>query len=368
MKVACDRNVLLGGVQTVARAVSSRTTLPVLTNLLIDAADNQLRLVATDLEIGMSATVHAEIQKAGAVTLPARILLEVISNLPEALVTIEVDDASTAKITCARSDYAIRGLPAEEFPALPEVDEGAKFTIKQDVLKRVIEQTSFAASADETRPILTGALFVLTPDHLHVVATDTHRLALTEAQGDVQAEEECRVIVPVRALSELERILDEDAEEDVSAGIGATHVKFELPQATLWSRLIEGQFPNYEKVIPSSWDKKLTVDRGTLQDALRRVIIVAREDANRVIFRTEDDILSLNADSQDVGSAHEETPVQLEGEPIEIAFNGRYLLQALEVLDSEQVQIELTGALNPGVIRPVDESGYVYVLMPMQII
>ncbi len=368
MKVACDRNVLLGGVQTVARAVSSRTTLPVLTNLLIDAADKQLRLVATDLEIGMSATVNAEIQEPGAVTLPARILLEVISNLPEALVTIEVDDASTAKITCERSDYAIRGLPAEEFPAVPEVDEGAKFTIKQDALKRVIEQTSFAASADETRPILTGALFVLAPDRLHVVATDTHRLALTEAEGNVQAEEEYRVIVPVRALSELARVLDEAAEEGVTASIGATHVKFELPQVTLWSRLIEGQFPNYEKVIPSSCDKKLIVDRETLQDALRRVIVVAREDANRVIFRTEGDVLSLNADSQDVGSAHEETPVQLEGEPIEIAFNGRYLLQALEVLDSEQVQIELTGALNPGVIRPVDESGYVYVLMPMQII
>ncbi len=368
MKVACDRNVLLGGVQTVARAVSSRTTLPVLTNLLIDAAGEGMRLVATDLEIGMSATVDADIQKSGAVTLPARILLEVISNLPEASVTIEVDDSSTAKITCERSDYAIRGLPAEEFPTVPDVDEGATFTITQGALRRAIEQTSFAASADETRPILTGALFVLAPERLHVVATDTHRLALTEAEGNVQVEEERRVIVPVRALTELARILDEDADEEVSVSVGATHVKFELPHVTLWSRLIEGQFPNYEKVIPSSWDKKLTIDRETLQDALRRVIVVAREDANRVIFRTEGETLSLNADSQDVGSAHEETPVQLEGEDIEIAFNGRYLLQALEILHSEQVQIELTGALNPGVVRPVDESGYVYVLMPMQII
>jgi DNA polymerase-3 subunit beta len=367
MKVTCDRSVLLAGVQTVARAVSSKTTLPVLANMLLDATGDRLRLMATDLEIGMTAFVAASIEDAGAITLPARILSEVVNNLPEAAVTLETDDSRAAKIVCERAEYAIRGLDADEFPTAPEIDDSATFTIEQRVLKRVIEQTCFAASTDETRPILTGALFVLKPSGLDVVATDTHRLALAKVEASIEAALERSVIVPARALREVERVLDEHSEEPVVASLGPNHVKFTLPRVTLWSRLIEGQFPNYEKVIPTSSDKRLIIHRETLTDALRRALVVAREDANRVILQTEGETLTLSADSQDVGTAHEEIPVELEGDPIEIAFNGRYLMQVLEILESQQVSVELVGALNPGVIRPIDESGYVYVLMPMQI-
>ncbi|MFQ6132159.1 MAG: DNA polymerase III subunit beta [Armatimonadota bacterium] len=367
LKAVVERGTLYEAAQVVARAVSGRSTLPVLNNLFVEGSDGQLRLVATDLELGIEATVEARVEEEGALTVPARIVTEVIANLPEADVELEVDESNTVSVKCARSNYSIRGLPSEEFSTLPELVDPITFELPQSLLRRVIQETSFASSPDETRPILTGALFTLGPEEMRVVATDTHRLALRQLPGLADIKESRSVIVPARVLNEVSRILQEGSEDPVEVRVTDTQIQFLADTTSLQSRLIEGQFPNYEKVVPESAERTIRVEVAAFQDALRRALIVAREDANRVVLAASEGLLTITADSQDVGRGQEEVEIDLEGEALEIAFNGRYLLDVLAVMEAENAEIELTGALNPGTIRPQDDANYTYVLMPMQI-
>lgn len=367
LKAVVERGTLYEAAQVVARAVSGRSTLPVLNNVFIEGEQDKLRLVATDLELGIEAEVEARVGEAGALTVPARILTEVIANLPDEDVELEVDEGNAVSVKCARSSYSIRGLPSEEFSTLPDLVDPISLELAQSALREVIQETSFAASPDETRPILTGALFALSPEQMRVVATDTHRLALRELPAVPGIDEERTVIVPVRILNEVARILQPESEEPAHVRVTDTQVQFLVNAISLQSRLIEGQFPNYEKVLPDSFERQVTVSVEALQHALRRALIVAREDANRVVLSAKEGVMTITADSQDVGRGQEEVEVSLEGEAVEIAFNARYLLDVLSVIETENAEIQLTGALNPGTIRPEGDTSYTYVLMPMQI-
>jgi DNA polymerase-3 subunit beta len=285
-------------------------------------------------------------------------------------VTIEVDDRELIQVTCEKSEYTLHGLPADEFPVIPEISGTAhSLTLAQSLLRDMIRQTVFATSGDETRAILTGALLDLDGSLLRLVATDTHRLALR--QGDLPASKpgsRSSIIIPARALNEVGRLLSDDEEAEVQVDIADNQVQFQIGETTIMSRLIEGQFPNYERVIPSDYEKVLTINTALFRNAVRRCAIVAREDANKIIFRSSGGQLVLTADSQRVGRAHEEIAVELEGEPVEIAFNAQYLLDVLNVIDTEQIRFELGGPLHPGAVKPVGGVHYVYVLMPMQIV
>jgi len=368
LKATCPRDTLFEAMQVVARAVSGRTTLPILNNVLVDGAEDALRFVATDLELSIEASIPAQVEEDGALTAPARVFTEVVQNLPSADVTLAVDEANTVALRCQKSEYAIRGLPPEEFSTLPEIEGGIEFAIPQDTMKAVIEQITLAASPDETRPMLTGALLRIADGEMTVVATDTHRLALRKLTGlEGLPDAPVRAIVPARALNELARSLPRDEDEPVKVQLGERLIQFSVPGLTIASRLIEGEFPNYEKVIPTDFDRKLTAKREELAIALRRALIVAREDANRVVLAAEGDALRISADSQDVGHASEEVPVSLDGAPIEIAFNARYLLDVVNAIAADDIEIELSGPLSPGAVRPLGEADYLYVLMPMQI-
>ena len=367
LKATVARGTLYESAQIVGRAVSGRSTLPVLNNFFIEGRDQTLRLVATDLEVGMEAIVDAKVEEQGSLTVPARILTEVLANLPEADVSLEVDESNAVQVTCRRSDYHIRGLPAEEFSTLPDLLEPLALELPQAVLRRAILETTFASSPDETRPILTGALFALGADEIRVVATDTHRLALRKLPGSAGLSESLNVIVPARVLNEVSRVLRDDAEEPVDIAVSENQVRFRVGRITVQSRLIDGQFPNYEKVIPEASERRVVARTAELQDALRRALIVAREDANRVKLEPAGDVMTILADSQDVGRVNEEVPVELKGDALEIAFNARYLLDVLNVMESENVELALNGPLNPGLVRAPDDDSYVYVLMPMQI-
>jgi DNA polymerase III subunit beta len=401
MKAICPRKALFDAVQTVGHAVSGRNPLPILSHILIHADGDGLRLMATDLEIGISCRVadrtgvidetgdkggarpSTQILEPGALTSPARLLTEVLANLPDKDdVAISVDKSHTVRIHCeySRSDYKILGLPAEDYPKLPEVRDDVGFAVPQSRLRELIRQTLFAVSTDEARAILTGILVVFEDDAVKFVATDTHRLAVretrvTEGRGGPQ-----KAIVPARAMTELARLLT-DAEGDVRVTLSNNQIQFSLPgenEIQIVSRLIEGQFPNYQRVIPASHQKKLTVEVDALLRAVRRASIVARENAHRIVFRTDEDKLILTAESQMVGNAREEVEVEREGEDVEIAFNAKYLLDVLNVLDTEKLQLELTEPLKPGVMRPISMlaadapadagDGYLCVLMPMQIV
>lgn len=368
MTFSSNKRVLYEGLQSVSRAVAGRTTLPILSNVLLEVQDNQLHLVATDLEMSMECRLPIQDAEAGAVTVPARVLSEVVGSLPDANVHLSTDERHVLTLTCEKSRYSIHGLPADEFPQPPQVGGEISFEVGQVNLGRIIRRTAFAASLDETRAVLTGMLLSWDGQLLKVVATDTHRLAIDSLAVEGKVDKQVEVIVPARALRELERNLSSaDEEARLRVQIGENQIQFGFGEFSLVSRLIDGQFPNYERVIPQSIEAELSLDREELLSALRRAAIVARAEANKVIFRAQDSVLTVEAESADVGRAHEELAAEYTGEPIEIAFNADYLTAALSEADSERVTIGLGGPLNPGLLRFAGDEDYFYVVMPMQL-
>jgi DNA polymerase-3 subunit beta len=384
LKALCPRKDIFEAVQTVGHAVSGRTSLPILNHILVQAEANGersgLRLIATDLELGISCWIPAQIQEAGALTAPSRTLTEVLANLPDkGDVALSVDKSHTVRVHCERSDYKILGLPAEEYPRLPEVKDAAAFAIPQSVLREMIRQTIFAVSTDDNRPIFTGIYMVFDGETLKLVATDTHRLALKTATVKEPRGKQ-NAIVPSRAMNELTRLLT-DAEGDVQVALSDNQISFTLPGESgvqIVARLLEGQYPNYQRVIPADFQKRLTIPVQPLLRAVRRASIVARDNAFRLILRTEEGKLALTAESQTIGSAYEEVEATREGEDVEIAFNAKYLLDLLSVLEADSLHLELTEPLKPGVVRPLPPApkegepelgpDYLCVLMPMQIV
>jgi DNA polymerase-3 subunit beta len=358
--------------QHVSRVVSGRTTLPILSNVLLEASGDTLRMVAYDMEIGAQSSIRVEVGEEGAITVPARMLGDVVAGFPEATVEMASEDRSLLAIHCGRSNYTINGLPAEEYPNLPEVGEGVSFEISQFALRDLIRSTIFAASADETRAILTGVLLRRDAGGVKMIATDSYRLALrTVPEGSVanlSGAEEWQLIVPSRALQELLRLLDPaNTETPVKVTAGEQQVRFEIGPYILVSRLIEGQFPNYERVIPSEAAHRISLNRDDLQGAIRRAAIVAKAEASKLVFRTQDGVLTITAESGDVGKAKEELGATVEGDDIEIAFNAEYLTDVLGVIGSETVLWELTGSLSQGLLKGADDPDYLYVVMPMQL-
>ena len=377
LKASSPRKELFEGIQTVGKAVATRSSLPILTHVRVSVKDGKVSLMATDLEMWMEHTLPTPtLAGDGAATAPARNFTELLAALPDADVeyTLE-DDTNALRLRCNKANYKLLGLPAEEFPLLPQVKEESRFVVDKAMLREAIKQTLFATSSDETRAILTGVLVVFQGDSLKFVATDTHRLAVRdcavkEGSGSASA------IVPSRAMSELGRIIGGD-EGDVIVTLSSNQIQFHIPDekggdTTLISRLIDGQFPNYERVIPASHTKKLTIEREGFAAAVKRASIVARDSANRIVLRTTEDgdRLTITAESGSVGNAEEEVEVAREGDdaPVEIAFNAKYLSDVLAVLDSEGLHIELTEPLRPGLIRPTDDADYLCVLMPMQVV
>jgi DNA polymerase-3 subunit beta len=367
MKLTIARKELYEGLQIVSRTVSTQTTLPVLKNVLIEPGTDAIKLSATDLELGVEVLVPATVSEGGSLTVPAKTFSEIVAALPEADVSLGADDRDNLLICCRRSDYRIHGLTAEDFPTLPEVGGSVSITLPQPLMKEMIRQTALAASDDDTRPILTGVCVVLQEGRLRLVATDTHRLAVRTAQV-TESSGDTTVIVPVRAMNELLRVLSDDEEKMLHVRVDQNQILFKTERVTLVSRLIEGQFPRYERVIPSGHTRRLTIQRDELQSSLRRAKIVARDAAakDRVLLSAEGESLVITAEG-DEGRAHEDFEIAREGDEISIAFNVTYMLDVLGVLDTEGVFLELTEPLSPAVIRPVDGDDYLMVIMPMQV-
>ena len=367
MKLTVARKDLYEGLQIVSRAVSTQTTLPVLKNVLIEPGVDAIKLSATDLELGVEVLVPARVQEGTALTVPAKTFSEIIAALPEADVSLAADDRDTLVICCRRSEYRIHGLTAEDFPALPEVGGSVTMELPQPLMKDMIRQTALAASDDDTRPILTGVCLVVQEGRLKLAATDTHRLAVRSATV-TQSTGDTTVIVPVRAMNELMRVLGDHEESPLQVRVDQNQILFRNERVTLVSRLIEGQFPRYERVIPANHTRRLTIQRDDLQGSLRRARIVARDAAakDRVVLSTEGENLVITAEGEE-GRAHEEFEVAREGDEISIAFNVTYLMEVLGVLDCEGIYLELSEPLSPAVVRPVDGEDYLVVIMPMQV-
>jgi len=367
MWVTCPQPTLLKAVSLVGRAISTRATMPILGYVLLETKKEGLKLTATDLELAIQVEVEAEIKQGGQATLPARILGEIIGNLPPATVEIKTQEGSSqAEISCETSDFEILGLPADDFPTLPRADGEAVGLMDADVARLMIAQTIFAVSADETRPFLTGVYVLLEGSEVRFVATDGGRLALRKAVLAEPARQKVGVIVPAKAMQELGRALA-GLSGTVQVATADNQLVFSVPGLRVFSRLISGQFPNYQQVIPQEFKQRIRVQTERLLRAVRRASITARDSANVVRLAAKEKKLTITSNTPEVGRAREDVDVTAEGETVEAAFNARYLIDCLNNIEADELFFELTGPLSPGAIRPAHHTDYVYVLAPVRV-
>jgi len=363
MKLVIAKDAVMSGLQMVHGVVNVRPTLPVLSNVLMEAKDDKLTLTTTDMEVTMRCSVEAKTGKAGATTIPARRLLSIIRELPMGNIEIDVDDKNAASITCGSSFFKINGLPDDEFPTLPKSDATHTFTVEQKVLKDMLQKTAYAASTDETRFILNGTLMSFKGGKVTLVATDGRRLALTEHELEFPKESECDAIVPTKAINELIRILRDEGTVKIHAG--KNQASFEFDEVTLTTKLIEGIYPNFRQVIPGQCEQRIAVEREVLLTALKRVALLTSEKSSSIKLIFGKNKLKISASSPDVGEAHESISIKYSGKDIQVAFNPDYIMEPLRNIANDEIYVELIDDISPGVIKC--DVPFIYVLMPMRI-
>ncbi len=361
-KFRVTKEKILDGLQRVQNVVSTRTTLPILSNTLVQAGVNGLSLTTTDLDVAVRCVVEAEVGKAGGTTLPARKLFAILRELAAADIEVEVDDKNAASIRSGSSFYKIMGLPEEEFPRFPET-EGKSLKIEQLALREMLKKTAYAASTDETRYVLNGVYMSFKGDKLTVVATDGRRLALVERDVEVPKGAEAEIILPTKAVNELLRLLGDKGDVQLSVGENQIIIKFD--GTTLCSKLIEGTYPNFRQVIPTEAKERVSIEREALLGALHRASILTSEKQQSVKLNFAKNTLTITAVSPEVGEAKETITINYKGKEITIAFNPQYVMDPLRNLDADEVFIELTDELSPGVLK-VNEP-FLYVIMPMRL-
>ena len=364
MEVVIDRDAFLKGLQMVQNIVEPRQTLPILANVLLEAEGESVRMTATDLEVGARVSVPAKVGGKGAITVSARKLAEIVKELAAAAVALKVTENVTVSLRCGGATYRLVGLAPDDFPPVVPASPQSWVTLEAKTLREMLTQTSFAVSHDETRYALNGVLFVFQGKDVRMVATDGHRLAFsTRSLG--QAIPSATGIVPRKAVTEIMRVLG--AGEEVQIAITENQFVLQMPNFVMTARLIEGQFPNYDAVIPRTLPGRLAAPRSSLTAALRRVAVMAEERNKPVKLALSPGSLKVTASSQELGEAEEILEVEYAGEEMVLGFNSRYLLEAMAALDKDQVMFEIKDAQSPGVIKSVEDEGYCCVIMPMRI-
>lgn len=363
MKITIPQPQLLKTLQMVEHAVNDRSTLPILANVLLETTEGELTLTATDLDVGIQCRfpLTPPVER-GAVALPARKLTTIIRELPAEQVILEAKKNHTATVQCGSSSFRIPGLPAEDFPALPPQGAERGVTIPQAALKTLITRTAHAMSMEETRFILNGSLLAVQKNQVMMVATDGRRLAVASApatgSGSVQA------VIPAKTVRELGRLLTDGPDAVTIAPMKDNQLTFHFGVVTVVTRLIEGQFPQYEKVIPPPSKQTLSADRQTLINAVRRASLMTTATSQAVVFELSANRLVVSKESSELGSAREEMAVRYQGEPVTAAFNPEFWLDVLKVLEGEEVTIEIAGADKPAVVRQPD---FTYLVLPMKL-
>jgi DNA polymerase-3 subunit beta len=370
MELVVRKTDLLRELQLFQGIVERKNTIPILANVLIEAEGNHVRMAATDLEVGLRSQCEASVSKGGSLTLPAKKLYEIVKALPETDVRIE-EDRNGVKVAADRFDSRMQTMARDDFPTLPEA-KGAMDTVPREPLRQMIARTQFAITGEDTRYYLNGALLILRGDSMSLVATDGHRLALVtmnreKAKGR-KGEEDLRVILPRKTLSELGRLLAE-GEGDVSFEKGENHLFFEVGGRLLISRMIDGQFPAFERVVPKTNDKRVEFDRDRLTNAVRRVALLSNERSRAVRFQMDSGKVEITSSSPEFGEAHEIIMVEYPGPGLQICFNAQYVLDFLGVVETDTVALEFKDEMSQAVMKPVGAEGYdyTYVIMPMRI-
>ncbi|HLA13815.1 MAG TPA: DNA polymerase III subunit beta [Gemmatimonadaceae bacterium] len=378
MELVVRKTDLLRELQLFQGIVERKNTIPILANVLIEADGDKVRLLATDLEVGLRSTCAAAVAKSGSLTLPAKKLYEIIKALPETDIRIQ-EDKNGVKVAADRFDSRMQTLPREDFPTLPDGTGVYSASLPRDVLKHMVSKTQFAITGEDTRYFLNGALFILRPDSISLVSTDGHRLALITVPRDSskvkavgkdkeKATDEVRVILPRKTLMELGRLLAE-GDGDIQYERGENHLFFEIGGRLLISRMIDGQFPAFERVIPKGNDKRIDFDRDRLTSAVKRVALLSNERSRAVKFQIDKGKVEIASSSPEFGEAKEVLMVEYSGTPVTICFNAQYVLDFLGVVETDSVGLEFKDEMSQAVMKPIgaDSYDYTYVIMPMRV-
>ncbi len=363
MKIICSKNNLLNGANTVSKAVPSKTTMSILECILIEASNGQIKLTANDMELGIETIIDGDIINEGIIALDAKIFLEMVRKLPDNDVTIETDSSYKATITCEKAKFNIIGKSGEDFSYLPKIEKSESISVSQFTLKEIIRQTIFSIADNFTNKILTGELFEINGDILKVVSSDGLRISLRKVQLK-NSYPERKVIVPGKTLNEISKILSGDADKDVNIFFTDKHILFEFDNTTVVSRLIEGEYLKIDNILSADYETKININKREFQNCIDRSTLLIKEgDKKPIILNILDGVMELKMNSV-VGSLDEEIDITKSGKDLMIGFDPKFLIDALKVIDDEEIEIKLLNPKAPCFIKD-DEENYIYLILPV---
>ena len=369
MRFTITREKLQEGLTAVASTVPAKTTLPVLANILIETTDKGIRLSGTDLDIAVSTEVSADVDAQGAITIPAKKLAEIARELPPSPVKIAAAGEQRVTLDCGRSHFKILGLPKDEFPSFPAVKFKDSWRVRAGDLRKLIDHTAFAVSTEESRPILNGVLWELRAELMRMVATNGHRLAKMEIPIATAGAPSSDLIVPPKALDQIRRLFPEDEELEIAKG--DNHLGFRSPFTSVFTRLIEGPYPNYLQVIPKDNDKYAIADKVALTSALKRMSVIASDQTHRIRLSFNQALLKFSVQTPDLGEATDELPVRYDGDPLDIGFNANYLLEILRYIPTDEVKLTFKAPERAATLEPEgwsDPASYLTLVMPLRLV
>lgn len=365
MKFICSQHQLAEAVTNVQKAVSSKSTLPILKGILIEAHQGTVRLVGNDLSIGIETFIDAEVLEEGSIVVSSRIFGDIIRKLPGNQVEFVVDSNLAVKIISDSSEFHLMGQPADEFPSLPQIDQNRTCVIDIDLFRSMLKQTIIAISQDESRPILTGALIETEAGNMIMVAIDGYRLALRKSKIVFDGSD--KAVVPGKTLHELLKILSAlDGEASLKISFATNHIVFSVDKITIISRLLEGEFIKYNQIMPTEYRTKIRLNTRDFMDGLERASLMAREGKNASIRMSIQDKRLIISSNAEIGSVSEEIKLTLEGHELEIGFNPKYMIDALKVIDTDEVTLELTTPVSPCIMKPHEDEFYTYLVLPVR--
>jgi len=368
MRFTISREKLQEGLTAVAPSIPGKTTLPVLANILLETTERGIRLSGTDLDIAVSTEVSADVETGGAITIPAKKLSEIARELPPAPVKVGAVGEQRVSLECGRSKFKLLGLPRDEFPTFPQVKFADSWRVRSADLQKVISHTSFAVSTEESRPILNGVLWELRPERMRMVATNGHRLTRMDVPISPVASLNADFIVPPKALEQVRRLFP--AEEELEIAQGDNHLGFRSPFTSVFTRLIEGPYPNYEQVIPRDNDRVAISDKVALISALKRMSVIASDQTHRIRLSFNSALLRFSVQTPDLGEAQDELSIRFTGDPIDIGFNANYLLEILRYIPTDEVRLTLKAPERAVTIEPEnwsDSASYLCLVMPLRL-
>ena len=369
MRFTISREKLQEGLTAVTASIPSKTTLPVLANILVETTEKGIRLSGTDLDIAVSTEVAADVEAAGAITIPAKKLSEIARELPPAPVKISSVGEQRITLDCGRSRFRLLGLPKDEFPSFPSVRFEESWRVRSGELQKLISHTAFAASTEESRPILNGVLWELRGEGMKMVATNGHRLAKMEVPVKSSGAPAGDLIVPPKALEQIRRLFPADEELEIARG--DNHLGFRSPFTAVFTRLIEGPYPNYEQVIPRDNDRVAIADKVALVSALKRMSVIASDQTHRIRMSFNAGMLKFSVQTPDLGEAQDELAIRFTGDPLDIGFNASYLLEILRYLPTDEVRMTFKAPERAATVEPEgwdDPARYLCLIMPLRLV